>query len=52
MQKINLREKLSLFSSHWDPKIVGVHVLLFEPATTLNTSDAVSERTAVAPERI
>src|SRR5262245_16022251 len=23
MQKINLRDKLSLFSSHWDPKIVG-----------------------------
>jgi len=23
MEKINLEEKLSLFSSHWDPKIVG-----------------------------
>ena len=23
MQKINLAEKLALFSSHWDPKVVG-----------------------------
>jgi mannose-6-phosphate isomerase-like protein (cupin superfamily) len=23
MDKVNLEEKLSLFSSHWDPKIVG-----------------------------
>ena len=32
MQKINLTEKLALFSSHWDPKIVaelnGQHVKL------------------------
>jgi mannose-6-phosphate isomerase-like protein (cupin superfamily) len=119
MQKVNLGDKLSLFTSHWDPKIVGelngqhvklvkfqgefvwhqheredelflvvrggfvmefrdrqvpleegeflivprgvehrpvareeVHVLLFEPATTLNTGDIVSDRTVVAPERI
>jgi mannose-6-phosphate isomerase-like protein (cupin superfamily) len=119
MQKVNLRDKLSLFTSHWDPKIVGelngqhvklvkfqgefvwhqheredelflvvkggfvmefrdrqvaleegellivprgvehrpvardeVHVLLFEPATTLNTGDIVSDRTVLAPERI
>jgi mannose-6-phosphate isomerase-like protein (cupin superfamily) len=117
--KINLRDKLSLFDSHWDPKIVGelngqlvklvkfqgefvwhhhehedelflvlrgafvmqfrdrdvrleegeflivprgiehrpvaeqeVDVLLFEPATTLNTGNVVSERTVVAPQRI
>jgi mannose-6-phosphate isomerase-like protein (cupin superfamily) len=119
IHKINLREKLSLFDSHWDPKIVGelngqlvklvkfqgefvwhhhehedelflvlggafvmqfrdrdvrleegeflivprgiehrpvaeheVDVLLFEPATTLNTGNVVSERTVVAPQRI
>jgi len=23
VQPVNLREKLSLFESHWDPKIVG-----------------------------
>lgn len=23
MQKINLAEKLALFSSHWDPKVIG-----------------------------
>jgi mannose-6-phosphate isomerase-like protein (cupin superfamily) len=119
IHKINLRDKLSLFDSHWDPKIVGelngqlvklvkfqgefvwhhhehedelflvlrgafvmqfrdrdvrleegeflivprgiehrpvaeheVDVLLFEPATTLNTGNVVSERTVVAPQRI
>jgi len=29
-----------------------VHVLLFEPATTLNTGDVRDERTVVEPERI
>ncbi len=29
-----------------------VHVLLFEPATTLNTGDARDERTVATPERI
>jgi mannose-6-phosphate isomerase-like protein (cupin superfamily) len=119
MEKVNLRHKLSLFDSHWDPKIVGelnghqvklvkfkgdfvwhkhaiedelfmtikgsfdmhfrdrivciqegefiivphgvehcpcadeeTHVLLFEPASTLNTGDAVSERMVEKPERI
>jgi len=119
MEKVNIREKLSLFDSFWDPKVVGelngqhvklvkfqgefvwhrhdgedelflvvhgsfdmqfrdrvvpvgegeflivprgvehcpkadreVHVLLFEPATTLNTGDASSERTVRTPERI
>jgi mannose-6-phosphate isomerase-like protein (cupin superfamily) len=119
IERVNLCEKLSLFDSHWDPKIVGelngqhvklvkfqgefvwhhheredelflvvkgrftmefrdrqvpleageflivprgvehrpvaedeVHVLLFEPATTLNTGNVVSERTVAAPGRI
>ncbi|HJW14204.1 MAG TPA: cupin domain-containing protein [Thermoanaerobaculia bacterium] len=119
MQKVNLEEKLSLFSSHWDPKIVGelngqhvklvkfegafvwhrhevedelflvlrgefdmefrdrtvrvrqgeflvvprgtehrpvaereAHVLLFEPASTVNTGDAGGSRTVARPERI
>ncbi|MBI1788836.1 MAG: cupin domain-containing protein [Acidobacteria bacterium] len=119
MQKINLREKFSLFDEHWKPKIVGelngqqvklvkfagpfvwhqhqagdelflvvqgrfrmefrdrdvwleegeflivprgvehrpvadqeVHVLLFEPAGTLNTGDAQSALTAAALDRI
>jgi mannose-6-phosphate isomerase-like protein (cupin superfamily) len=119
IQPINLRNKLSLFDTHWDPKIVGelngqhvklvkfqgefvwhhhehedelflvvkgrftmefrdgqvpleegeclivprgvehrpvaeheVHVLLFEPATTLNTGNIVTERTVAAPARI
>src|SRR4029453_7327129 len=119
IHKINLRDKLSRFDSHWDPKIGGelngqlvkivklqgefvwhhhehedelflvlrgafvmqfrdrdvrleegeflivprgiehrpvaeheVDVLLFEPATTLNTGNVVSERTVVAPQRI
>jgi mannose-6-phosphate isomerase-like protein (cupin superfamily) len=119
IERVNLREKLALFDSHWDPKIVGelngqhvklvkfqgefvwhhhahedelflvvkgrftmqfrdrdvpleegeflivprrvehrpvaeqeVHVLLFEPATTLNTGNVVSERTVAEPTRI
>jgi len=117
MKKINLAEKFSLFSTYWDPKIVGelngqyvklvkfqgpfvwhkhdhedelflvvrgelsiefreetvslsegeflivprgvehrpvaereVHVLLFEPASTLNTGDSPGERTVLSPD--
>jgi hypothetical protein len=79
MHTVNLRQKLALFSSHFDPKIVGelngqhvklvkfqgefgvehrpvakneVHVLLFEPASTLNTGNLVTERTVARPERL
>jgi len=119
MDKVNLREKLALFNSHWDPKIIGelngqhvklvklqgefvwhqhegedelflvlhggfdmhfrdrvvslkegeliivprgtehrpvaqaeVHVLLFEPASTLNTGNLVTEHTVAQPQRI
>jgi mannose-6-phosphate isomerase-like protein (cupin superfamily) len=119
IEPVNLRGKLSLFETHWDPKIVGelngqhvklvkfqgefvwhhhehedelflvvqgrftmefrdrqvpleegeflivprgvehrpvaeheVHVLLFEPATTLNTGNVVSDRTVATPARI
>jgi mannose-6-phosphate isomerase-like protein (cupin superfamily) len=119
IDKVNLAEKLTLFSDHWSPKIVGelngqhvklvkfagpftwhhheiedemflvvrgrfrmefrdrevrldegefivvprgvehrpvadeeVHVLLFEPATTLNTGNVVNERTVETPERL
>lgn len=119
MDKVNIEEKLSLFSEHWQPKIVGelngqhvklvkfqgefvwhhhdeedemfmvvkgrfkmefrdkdvwieegefiivprgvehrpvaeteVHVLLFEPATTLNTGNIENERTVAELERL
>ena len=119
MEKINLRDKLARFDSHWDPKIIGelngqhvklaklegefvwhrhnaedelflvvhgrfdmqfrdrvlsldegeliivprgvehrpvakreAHVLLFEPAATLNTGNVVTGRTVARPERI
>lgn len=119
MRKVNLREALARFDTHWNPKIVGelngqhvklvklqgefvwhshadedemflvlegsldmqfrdrvvtveagefivvprgtehrpvaereTHVLLFEPASTLNTGDVVSERTVRDPERL
>jgi mannose-6-phosphate isomerase-like protein (cupin superfamily) len=119
MDKVNLHEKLALFSDHWSPTVVGelngqqvkvvkllgefvwhkhdhedelflavrgrfrmefrdryvwleegeflivprgvehrpvadeeAHVLLFEPATTLNTGDVRDERTVEMPERI
>jgi mannose-6-phosphate isomerase-like protein (cupin superfamily) len=119
MEKINLREKLSRFTEHWSPKIVGelngqqvklakfrgafdwhhhdnedelflvvkgrfrmefadrhvwveegevlivprgvehrpvaeeeAHVLMFEPASTLNTGNLQNERTIANPDRI
>ncbi len=119
MNKVNIRQKLSLFSEHWSPKIVGelngqyvklvkfqgpfvwhhhdnedemflvvkgrfrmeyedhselieegefvivprsiehrpvadeeVHVMLFEPASTLNTGNVENERTRAELERI
>ena len=119
MEIVNLRQKLALFTSHWDPKIVGelngqhvklvkfqgefvwhrheqedelflvlhgsfvmelrdrvvavhegefiivprgvehrpvaseeVHVLLFEPASTVNTGNRVDGRTVARPEHI
>ena len=119
MNKVNIAEKLSLFSTHWDPKIVGelngqhvklvkllgpfvwhrhdtedelflvvkgsfdmeyrdrtvtvnegefvivsrgtehrpvaereAHILLFEPASTLNTGNVVDALTVNAPARI
>lgn len=119
MDKINLAEKLTLFTTHWDPKVIGelngqhvklvklqggfvwhahehedelflvlagdldmefrdrtvrlregeliivprgvehrpsaeheVHVLLFEPASTVNTGDAGGERTVERPQWI
>jgi mannose-6-phosphate isomerase-like protein (cupin superfamily) len=119
MEKVNLRDKLASFDTHWDPKIVGelngqhvklvkfqgefvwhhhehedelflvvrgsfdmhfrdrvvplsegeflivsrgvehrpvagqeVEVVLFEPASTLNTGNIVSERTVQQPQRI
>jgi mannose-6-phosphate isomerase-like protein (cupin superfamily) len=119
MDKINLAEKLALFNTHWDPKIVGelngqqvklvkfqgtfvwhqheqedelflvvkgefdmefrdrrvtlkegeliivprgvehrpmaeqeVHVLLFEPASTLNTGNVQSAFTVASPQRL
>jgi mannose-6-phosphate isomerase-like protein (cupin superfamily) len=119
VNKVNIAEKLALFTSHWDPKVVGalngqhvklvklygefvwhqhededelflviegslaiefrdrtetinegefiivprgtehrpvaaeeVHVLLFEPATTVNTGEAEGSRTVAQPEWI
>jgi mannose-6-phosphate isomerase-like protein (cupin superfamily) len=119
MDKVNLRDKLARFATHWDPKIIGelngqhvklvkfegefvwhrheredelflvlhgrfdmqfrdrvvsldegeliivprgiehrpvakreVHVLLFEPASTLNTGNVVTEQTVARPQRI
>jgi mannose-6-phosphate isomerase-like protein (cupin superfamily) len=119
MNKVNLRDKLARFDTHWDPKIIGelngqhvklvklagefvwhrheledelflvvhgrfdmqfrdrvvsldegeliivprgcehrpvaqseAHVLLFEPASTLNTGDVVTDRTVARPQWI
>jgi hypothetical protein len=54
---INLKEKLSKFSEHWSPKIIAqmndyhfagkeCHILLVEPAGTINTGSAGGNRTA------
>jgi len=37
---------------HRPVAVEEVHVLLFEPATTMNTGDVRNERTVVNPERI
>ena len=59
MEKVNLSDKLALFSDVWRPKVVGelnnqaeAHVLLLEPASTLNTGNVHNERTVEAPERL
>ena len=58
MDKVNLAEKLGLIREHWTPKVVAelngqeVKLLLFEPASTLNTGNVVDERTVFEPERI
>jgi hypothetical protein len=54
---INLKEKLSKFSDHWSPKIIAqmndyhfaekeCHIMLVEPAGTINTGSAGGDRTA------
>jgi hypothetical protein len=61
MDKVNLADKLSLFSKLWSPKIVGelngqqvkddeVHLLLLEPASTLDTGNLQNSRTVESPE--
>jgi len=119
MDKVNLEQKLALFTTHWDPKVVGelngqhvklvkfqgafdwhdhadedelflvlngrfemqfrdgtvevgegefiivpkgvehcpkadeeVHVLLFEPASTINTGSSRTAKTVIAPQRL
>jgi mannose-6-phosphate isomerase-like protein (cupin superfamily) len=85
MDKVNIAQKLNLFSDHWSPKIVGelngqevklvklkgefiivprgvehkpvaeteeVSVMLFEPASTLNTGDTESALRKDELERI
>lgn len=56
MDKVNLSNKLAQFSAYWQPKIVGElngqQVMLFEPATTLNTGNVRNERTVEELERL
>ncbi|MEX2231306.1 MAG: hypothetical protein WD824_04055 [Cyclobacteriaceae bacterium] len=59
IEKVNIRRKLDLFPDHWNPKIEHrpvaekeVEILLFEPATTLNTGNLVNERTKKELKRI
>ena len=82
--KINIEEKLALFTEHYSPKVVGnvndmaiklvklqgefiivphgvehrpvapeeVHLMLIEPASTLNTGTVVNERTVAQLDTI
>lgn len=62
MDVVNLEERLSRFSIHRDPfqgpfvwhrhEAEEVHVLLFEPVSTLNTGNTVGPRTVARPERL
>ncbi len=54
MQKVNLAEKLAQFSGVEHRPVVDeeAHVLLFEPASTLNTGNVQNERTVAHLDRI
>lgn len=54
LDKVNLAAKFAAFSEHWSPKIAGeeAEVVLFEPATTLNTGVVRNERTRERLDRI
>ncbi len=58
MPKVNIAEKFSKISEYWKPYIAaelnGQHVklVLFEPASTLNTGNVVNERTQRHLERV
>lgn len=56
MDKVNLADEFALFDDRWAPRGVEhcpaaeeeAHLLLFEPASTLNSGDAGGVRTAEA----
>ena len=54
LDKVNLAEKFALFDGYWEPKIAGeeVHVMMFEPQSTVNTGSVDSDKTIGDLERI
>jgi hypothetical protein len=55
LKRVDLAEVFDRFREPWSPKIVGERealVMLFEPATTLNTGDVRNERTLERLERL
>ncbi len=54
MEKVNLADELSRFEDHWNPRIVAElnGVLLFEPASTVNTGEVREARTVTNPEHL
>jgi hypothetical protein len=52
VNKINLAEQFARISEYWPVAEREASVLLFEPATTLNTGDVRSDRTRETLDRI
>lgn len=52
VEKVNLTEKLALFNEHPPVAEEEAHVMLFEPASTLDTGNVTGELTAPELERI
>jgi hypothetical protein len=52
MEKINLAEKFSLFSDHWNPKIVGELNGQLVKLVKLNTVNKENEKTVKEMKRL
>jgi hypothetical protein len=56
VQVVNIQQKLSLFSEHWNPKIIGElndhKVQVIEPKVAVNTGNVTPDKTVAQQEKI